>query len=390
MSIEPMPGLSASQELMLEQLTRLAPGPPPILIRRRAMEGIHHEVSEAFASAPHRCAETGGILLGHRDDDRILVEDFEPVPSEHQFGPCYRLSDPDLDLLRETLDWFRRGEQPGLTVLGFYRSHTLPDFDHSAEDEDLMRLHFAPGEDLLLLVKPSFMGGSDQDFSLRRIGHPRRSPPPPPPALVNWPAPRARQSFSDSQSDPAPRANRRRWPWYIGASLLGLVCGAFTYHWTHPVLVLPAPVAQTAPPPQPAAPPPPAAAGGEPAPPDPTAVPVRDFIDRWAAALKRGDAAAAAQCYAPVVDNYFNRRDVTRDAVRQTVIRARARYGRLEAYRISGLTTTSFGNSQAVATFRKHWQFAGRARSSGEEAERMTLVLAKGNWQITSEQAAGR
>ena len=46
-----MPGLSASQEMQLEYVTWHAPESPPIDIRRRAMDGIHREVSEAFAAA---------------------------------------------------------------------------------------------------------------------------------------------------------------------------------------------------------------------------------------------------------------------------------------------------------------------------------------------------
>ena len=136
------------------------------------MEGIHQEVSEAFAAAPHRGAETGGILLGRREEDRIVVEDFEPVPSDHRLGPSYHLSDTDRELLQETLDWFRSGAQPGLWVLGFYRSHTRPEFEVSTEDEELMRAHFAAAEDLLLLVKPSLMETSESDFFIRRCGRP--------------------------------------------------------------------------------------------------------------------------------------------------------------------------------------------------------------------------
>jgi hypothetical protein len=36
-----MPGLSSSQEMQLEYVTWHTPEPPPIAIRRRAMEGIH-------------------------------------------------------------------------------------------------------------------------------------------------------------------------------------------------------------------------------------------------------------------------------------------------------------------------------------------------------------
>src|SRR5690242_15505844 len=120
---------SSSQELELEYVLCRPDDLPPVAMLRRVQDGIQQEVSEAFTAAPHRGAETGGILLGRRESDRIIVEDFEPVPCEHQFGPSYQLSESDRDLLRETLDWFRSGAQPELSVLGLYRSHTLPEFE---------------------------------------------------------------------------------------------------------------------------------------------------------------------------------------------------------------------------------------------------------------------
>ncbi|HTT65846.1 MAG TPA: DUF4440 domain-containing protein [Bryobacteraceae bacterium] len=378
-----MPGLSSSQEMQLEYVTWQAPDLPPIIVRRRAMEGIHQEVSEAFAAAPHRGAETGGILLGRRDEDRIVVEDFEPVPSDHRLGPSYRLSDTDQELLRETLDWFRSGAQPGLSVLGFYRSHTLPAFDVSEPDEDFVRTHFSEAEDLVLLVKPSLMETSEADFCIRRCG--RAVPPPPahnPPPLMTWPPPRPRQSVVDAEPE---RPAGRRWPWYAAAILLGLTGGALGYLKWHPAGGA-APIVVTAPLPPPARP----IVEGTPAPPEPDMSGVHELLDRWAAALKRGDVDGAAQCYAPVVNTYFSRHDVARAAVAQSIRQGRARYGRLEVYRIYGLGITPVSDGRAVATFRKHWETAGRRRSSGEEGERMTLVRTGGAWQISSEQTATR
>lgn len=386
-----MPGLSSSQEMQLEYVTWHAPESPPIAIRRRAMEGIHQEVSEAFAAAPHRGAETGGILLGRREEDRIVVEDFEPVPSEHRFGPSYRLSDTDCELLRETLEWFRGGAQPGLSVLGFYRSHTPAEFELCEEDEDLMREHFGAAEDLVLLVKPSLMGTSDADFFISRCGRVAPAPDPPPaPApqpLMAWPPPRRRQSMLEPEPE-RPAVGRSRWPWYTAAMLLGLAGGALGYLWWHPETGVERIAATTAAPPAP----PPAArpiVEGTPAPPEPDTTGIHELLDRWTGALKSGDIQAAAQCYAPVVSTYFTRHDVTREAVRQSIRQARARYGRLDAYRISGLGITPVSDSRAVATFRKHWRWrtSGRGRAAGEEEERMTLVRTEGAWQISSEQA---
>jgi ketosteroid isomerase-like protein len=394
-----MPGLSASEEMQLEYVTWHAPNSPPIVIRRGAMEGIHQEVSEAFAAAPHRGAETGGILLGRREEDRIVVEDFEPVPSEHRFGPSYRLSDTDCALLQETLDWFRGGAQPGLSVLGFYRSHTLPEFELCAEDEDLMRSHFSAEDDLVLLVKPGLMGTSETDFfithyppsgaDLQVCGgslDPSSSEVAPPPPLMAWPAPRPRQSMPEPEPERSPR---RRWLWYTAAALLGLAGGALGYLWWHPDTRV-RQIASTAPAPPPAQPVTRPIVEGTPVPSESDTAGIRALLDRWADALRRGDVETAAHCYAPVVGTYFNRHNVAREAVRQSIRQARAGYGRLDVYRISGIAITPVSDSRAVATFRKHWQTSGRKRSSGDEEERMTLVQTDGTWQISSEQADTR
>lgn len=381
----------------LEFVTWDAPELPPVAFRRRAMQGIHREVSEAFTAAPHRGAETGGILLGRREDDRIVVEDFEPVPSEHRFGPSYRLSEADCELLRETLEWFRGGVQPGLSVLGFYRSHTAPEVELCQEDEDLMRVYFDPSEDVVLLVKPSLMGTSEADFFVRRCGHamqppavdPARANNPPaaaaPPPLMTWPPPRPRREAESERAAVAGR--RRRWPWYAAALLLGLAGGALGYLWWHPDAGV-ARIAATAAPPAPPLDTRPIVEG-TPAPPEPDTAGVHELVDRWAGALRRGDVESAAQCYAPVVSTYFSRHDVPREAVRQSILRDRARYGRLDVYRVTGVTITPVNDSRAVVTFRKHWhwQASGRGRPAGEEEERMTLVRTDGVWRISSEQA---
>jgi len=380
--------------MQLEYVTWHTPEAPPVAIRRHAMEGIHQEVSEAFAAAPHRGAETGGILLGRREEDRIVVEDFEPVPSEHRFGPSYRLSDGDCALLEETLEWFRGGAQPGLSVLGLYRSQTLAEVELSEEDDDLMRKHFRAAEDLVLLVKPGLMGASEADFFIRRGGRATSppaadTPPPPPPTaqpLMSWPAPRPHRSMPEPE--PEDRA-RTRWPWYAAAVLLGLAGGALGYLWWHPdVGVERIAIGAAAPPaaqPVDARP----IVEGTPAPLEPDSAGVHQLLDRWAGALRRGDVETAAQCYAPVVGTYFERHNVPRESVRQSIRQERARYGRPEVYRISGLGITPVSENRAVATFRKHWEWRtpGRRRAAGEEEERMTLVRTDGAWQISSEQA---
>jgi ketosteroid isomerase-like protein len=209
---------------------------------------------------------------------------------------------------------------------------------------------------------------------------------------MSWPAPRPRQSVSDPDPE---RSVRKRWPWYAAAMLLGLALGALGYLWRHPasgparIAVATAATPAVQQPPQTVAP----AAGAEgivegtPVPSAPDTSGIRVLLDRWAGALKRGDADAAAQCYAPVVSTYFDRHAVTRQAVGQSIRKPHAHYGHLDVFRISDLGITPVSEDRAVATFRKHWRMSGHGKSGGEEQERMTLVRTDGVWHISSEQA---
>jgi len=368
------------------------------------MEGIRQEVSEAFAAVPRRGAETGGILLGTREGDRIVVEDFEPVPCEHRFGPSYRLSDTDREAMAESVEWFRSCSRPGLAVLGYYRSHTLPDFALSEEDEELLRAHFADPADIVLLIKPHRLAGAVADFFIRRNGHAEQASTPLPfpftgagvaAAALAWPAPRPRVVEEPE------RAPKKRWFWYIAATVLGVAGGAFGYLTLFPQTPeltphpAPPPAVQTKAVPQAAQAAPAAQASTHPpaleqatpaAPPVPDYTGIYALLDQWSTALKGGDSQAVAACYAPLVSTYFARHDVPREAVRQSIRQSLARYGGLDLFRISALTITPAAGNRMVAVFLKHWQTSGRRKFSGEERERMTLALNQGVWQIVAEQ----
>jgi ketosteroid isomerase-like protein len=114
----------------------------------RVVSGLLSEVLREFQAEG---AETGGILLGRRSGEEILIEDFEPALCEHRFGPSFVLSDDDLLSLQESLEWFRNSETSGLEVLGLYRSRTSGE---QAEDLQLMQRFFAGQDALLVLLEP--------------------------------------------------------------------------------------------------------------------------------------------------------------------------------------------------------------------------------------------
>jgi hypothetical protein len=104
-----------------------------------------------------RSLETGGILLGRTRRERGLtvveLGDFEPVECEHAVGPSFLLSGTDRQLLQKRLG--NRGANRGLSVVGFYRSHTRTQLVATLEDIALMSSYFRDSSNLLLLIHAS-------------------------------------------------------------------------------------------------------------------------------------------------------------------------------------------------------------------------------------------
>jgi proteasome lid subunit RPN8/RPN11 len=384
-------------------------------------------------AVPRRGAEVGGILIGSRTPQCIVVEDFEPIPSEHRFGPSYVLSDSDRALLVETLDYFRSERPHGLDVVGWYRSHTRAGLDLSGEDRELFAGHFGEG-DLMMLVQPARLQDSTAVFFLRESGRARRcgeperfpfavaaEPPAPPPARLTVkvvpmpepavPEPQPAVPGSGSPAPAAPRENLPLTPEPAAPPQPALTpfrpvryvpAGARSRRGQHRGLWIAAAAAL-------------AALGGllgflslqrpdvpiadnEPqrvirtvAAPEPVLTPdlrreVEDFIGRWRTALSRGDAEAAAAMYAPAVTRYFRMRNASQADVVATIRAANRRWGRLIRNEISDLRVTPEGPDRAVATFRKTWQTAGPRFFAGEERERLRLVRYEDDWKIASEE----
>jgi len=501
-------------------------------MRRRVMEGIDHDVMSVFAKVPRRGAETGGILLGRYDASGIVVEDFEPAPSEHRFGPLYRLSEEDRKGLEESLRWFRGGGQPGLDVVGYYRSQARPGFELGEEDRELLERAFEAGERTMLLIAPSRTRGSQAGFFFwrdgrmeqalspkafpfadselplvgpvasgrngldrdsadappaavnghavpREIGEQPRQPSPAegeasrpadnagepqadrpadPIPIRNWrsvaeessapepaaeaeparlvplpsayrclpeeqpensaeaagaepsgPIPAMYRRFEDSGQKPAPRHNWRRPAIAAALAAGGIVLG---YLGLRPVpVVAPAPAATATPPARPTLPPAGSFPGSVPdtapmpnkAPPKAKADTARReeesavaessrtagakaLLDRWAKAMRRGNADAAAACYTPRVYAYMSKRNVSRAEVRDSIRRTLGHGGKMEVYRLSDVKIVRTGRDELTATFRKHWQTGGAHKQAGEERDRLTLVRSQGQWKIASEQ----
>ncbi len=408
---------------------------PGVSFEGRVTSGISLEVLTAFHAQPPSGNEAGGILLGTRSGDPILVADFEPVLCEHRFGPCYALSDEDSRGLEESVQWFRDDQESGLQVLGFYRSHARPDSSIDERDNLLMRRFFPEPGALFLLLKPG-RGETiiaelfvQAEGGLRAAGHPMLFPSEgasglriPTAAIAEGPV-----SATPAKADavpanagvdtiaprlvlPPPRPRHvetqetqeiggRNWTWVAAVAALTIAAAVLGYRSVAPRPTESAPeavpkassasqtpVSDPMPAPAPVTAGTIADSGKQPAIPPETEQAVRHALAQWQDAVRSGDPNQIAACYASQLDHYFNQRNSSQAEVRRAAVQSVARYGKPAILRISDLTVTPVSENRAVASFRKHWQTNGPRIFAGEEQERLTFVKTEEDWKIASEE----
>jgi hypothetical protein len=113
---------------------------------------------------------------------------------------------------------------------------------------------------------------------------------------------------------------------------------------------------------------------------------VDSFLKVWCATFLSGNAAAHADLYAPRVNRYFRKRNVSRNDVRRETERLLARYPNFHKYEISGVQVEAIDEDKAVVSFRKDWEARGRGQFAGAERDRLTLSNGSGEWKITGEE----
>lgn len=132
-----------------------APGKPvSVYLSVRLADRLASALEECAPGDQTRASEIGGLLLGairRKSGQRIVqVEEFEPMPCEHAFGPSYLFSATDRETFEERLRWHK--SQRGYSVVGFWRSNTRKDFAATLEDTDLMATYFSNPSQVLLLI----------------------------------------------------------------------------------------------------------------------------------------------------------------------------------------------------------------------------------------------
>jgi hypothetical protein len=141
-----MPGLTPSVTQVPAISSLLAP---------EVAEILRAEAFSALKSLPRRGAEIGGFLTAAADE--VCASGVELVPSEYRYGPSYRLSPSDIDLLRERVE--SCAESGGRRIVGYFRSCTRKEFQ--VEPEDLAAVREAlPKASFIFLVKAEQSGNA--------------------------------------------------------------------------------------------------------------------------------------------------------------------------------------------------------------------------------------
>jgi hypothetical protein len=133
------------------QLTTASPALTPEIA-----EVLRAEAFSALKSLPRRGAEIGGFLtVSPGGANEVCADGIELVPSEYRYGPSYRLSPSDLELLRRKAEIARVSDRK--KVVGYFRSCTRAGF--GVEEDDLTAIREAiPGTPFIFLAK-SFQSG---------------------------------------------------------------------------------------------------------------------------------------------------------------------------------------------------------------------------------------
>src|SRR5688572_14182660 len=90
------------------------PGKPiSIQLRFDVIDRLTPEMMRGLGALKRRGAEVGGLLLGRPEpgiQQKVTIEDFEPIPTEYLTGPSYNLSQNDLAVLEAAIE--RRESDP--------------------------------------------------------------------------------------------------------------------------------------------------------------------------------------------------------------------------------------------------------------------------------------
>ncbi len=130
--------------------------PYRVTIPEQVLNEIRLAVVEAFYSVPRGGVEVGGVFFGIAQGNSLHIQTFRPVTCQYATGPSFKLSINDQLALSGVLDLPDSDpELAGLTVLGWYHSHTRSEIFLSQDDLELYREFFPERWQIALVLRPA-------------------------------------------------------------------------------------------------------------------------------------------------------------------------------------------------------------------------------------------
>ncbi len=112
---------------------------------------------------------------------------------------------------------------------------------------------------------------------------------------------------------------------------------------------------------------------------------IKAVVDRWADATRRRDTNEAAQCYAPVLERFYGKRNVSAEQWKRQQKQVLSQIGQIQKLEISNVKVQQENPNLAVVLFDKKWEFRGRSYFAGSAQDELILRPFQGQWKISSE-----
>src|SRR5258708_30744537 len=121
-----------------------------LLSRAELLAELAEQAEAGYRRTPWGGPETGGLLLGTRHGDRLVVSESRPIACEHEFGPSFHLSPADHEALRSQLESIGRVRH--VEVLGWYHT-TSRDLEMGPETRLLVDEYFHEPWQVALVIR---------------------------------------------------------------------------------------------------------------------------------------------------------------------------------------------------------------------------------------------
>jgi hypothetical protein len=115
---------------------------------------------------------------------------------------------------------------------------------------------------------------------------------------------------------------------------------------------------------------------------------INSLLHDWVESFRQKDVAKQVECYAPQLDIYYRKHNVSRAFVEADKSWAMARIAEIQKFELTNVNVSIDSADAATVTFDKSWDTtltSGR-RFAGSEMERLRLTIIGGGWKIKSEE----